>query len=140
MITPQSQRLTLSLSLLLSHNFSPLLFLVRFTVSAEQITYLQETGMSLKNIASCLGISERTLYRKRVELGVEMRKFTEITDVSLERIIRLILSRTPNAGETYVKGSLRSRGINIPRRRLRHQLNLIDPIGRGLRRRKSITT
>lgn len=94
--------------------------------------------MTLKAIASCLGISQRTLYRKRVQLRMEMENFTDITDAVLEQTIRLVLSTTPNAGETYVKGSLRSRGINIPRRRLRQQLNLIDPVGRELRRRKPI--
>ena len=94
--------------------------------------------MSLKAIASCLGISERTLYRKRLELGIDMNRFTDINDNELERIIRPIVASMPNAGETYIKGSLRSRGINIPRRRLREQLNIIDPIGRELRKRKPI--
>lgn len=107
-------------------------------MTGEQITHLQETGMSLKSTAKCLGISERTLYRKRVELGLDMSRFSDIDDVELEQVIRQVLSITPNAGETYVKGSLRSRGINIPRRRLRRQLNVIDPIGRQLRRRKAI--
>ena len=96
--------------------------------------------MSLKAIASCLGIRERTLYRKRMELGIDMNRFTDITDNELERIICPIVACMPNVGETYIKGSLRSRGINIPRRRLREQLNIIviDPIGRELRKRKPI--
>ena len=69
---------------------------------------------------------------------LDMNRFTDITDNELERIIRPIVACMPNAGETYIKGSLRSRGINIPRRRLREQLNIIDPIGRELRKRKSI--
>ena len=90
--------------------------------------------MSLKAIASCLGISERTLYRKRLELGIDMNRFTDITDNELERIMRPIVARIPNAGETYIKGSLRSHGINISRPRLREQFNIIDRIGRELRK------
>ena len=69
---------------------------------------------------------------------LDTNRFTDITDNELERIIRPIVACMPNAGETYIKGSLRSRGINIPRRRLREQLNIIDPIGRELRKRKPI--
>ena len=110
----------------------------RFVVTKAQIEQLQETGMTWKAIAMCLGVSESTLYRRRVQLGVDMNKFTDISDAALEREIRIILSNTPNAGETYVKGSLRSRGLTIPRWKLRNHLNLIDPIGRELRKRKPI--
>ena len=74
--------------------------------------------MSLKAIASCLGKSERTLYQKRLELGIDMNRFTDTTDNELERIIRPILACMPNARETYTEESFKSRGINIPRRRL----------------------
>lgn len=107
-------------------------------ITRDQIEQLQDTGMTWKAIATCLGVSERTLYRRRAQLGMDMNKFSNITDVVLEGEIRTVLSRTPNAGETYVKGSLRSRGIKIPRWRLRNHLNVIDPIGRELRRRKPI--
>ena len=69
---------------------------------------------------------------------MDMSKFTNITDTGLEQVIRGVLARTPNAGETYVAGGLRSQGICIPRSRLRQQLTIIDPIGRELRRRKAI--
>ena len=64
--------------------------------------------MSLKAIASCLGISERTLYRKRLELEIDMNRFTDTTDNELERIIRPILACMPNAGDTYTEGSLKA--------------------------------
>ena len=62
--------------------------------------------MSMKAIASCLGINERTSYRKRLELGTDMNRFTDITDNDLERIIRPIVACMPNAGEMYNKGVL----------------------------------
>ena len=59
--------------------------------------------MSLKAMASCLGISERTLYRKRLKLGIDVNRFTDITDNELERIIRPIVACMPNTGETYLE-------------------------------------
>ncbi|KAE8296881.1 hypothetical protein D5F01_LYC05655 [Larimichthys crocea] len=53
-------------------------------------------------------------------------------------IVGQILSNTPNAGETYVRGSLRSRGIRIQRWRVRQILQEIDPIGRCFRRSQAI--
>ena len=42
------------------------------------IEQLRDTGMNWRSIAKCLGISEQTLYRHRIEFGVE-NNFTDIT-------------------------------------------------------------
>ena len=59
-----------------------------------------------------------TLYRRRIEFGLE-NDFTEITDKELDRQIQQTLNLTPCGGETYVRGSLKDRGINIQRFRIR---------------------
>ena len=43
----------------------------------EMIEQLRDSGMNWRSIAKCLGISEQTLYRHRIEFGVE-NNFTEI--------------------------------------------------------------
>ncbi|KAK3732752.1 hypothetical protein QZH41_001311 [Actinostola sp. cb2023] len=80
----------------------------RYVITKEQITQLHETGLSWKAVAECFHVSEKTLYRRRLEFGMDMEQFTNITDSNLEMAIREILERTPNAGETYVCGGLRS--------------------------------
>ena len=82
------------------------------------IEQLRETGMNWRSIATCLGISDQTLYRRRIEFGLE-NNFTETTDKELDRQIQQTLNLTPYGGETYVRGSLKDRGINIQRFRIR---------------------
>ncbi|MEQ2297927.1 hypothetical protein AMECASPLE_039722 [Ameca splendens] len=59
-------------------------------------------------------------------------------DQDLTRVVTDILQRTPNAGETYVLGSLASREIRVQRWRVRQCLQEVDPIGRSFRRRRTI--
>mgnify|MGYP002804233118 FL=1 len=55
----------------------------------------------------------------------EAYRFSDIPDADLDTIIMLVLHYSPNAGETYVQGSLRSRGIKVQRWRLRERLQVI---------------
>ena len=108
-----------------------------YNITKEMIVQLRETGMNWRSIATCLGISDQTLYRRRIEFGVE-NNFTEITDEELDRQIQQTLNLTPYSGETYVRGSLKGRGINVQRFRIRESLKRIDGIGRAARHRYAI--
>ena len=108
-----------------------------YDITKEMIEQLRETGMNWTSIATCLGISVQTLYRRRMEFGVE-NNFTEITDEELDREVQQTLNLTPYSGETYVRGSLKGRGINVQRFRVRESLKRIDGIGRAVRRRYAI--
>lgn len=108
-----------------------------YDITKGQIEQLRDTGMNWNSIASFLGVSERTLHRRRVEYGIEA-SFTDITDNELDNQIRDILRLTPYSGESYVRGSLKGRQINVQRARVRESLSRIDPIGRNMRRRYAI--
>ena len=54
-----------------------------YIITKEMIEQLHETLMNWRSIATCLGISEQTLYRRRIEFGVEYI-FTDITDEELD--------------------------------------------------------
>lgn len=109
----------------------------KYVIKSEQILSLRETGMMWKDIAKCLNISAKTLYRHRRELRIP-ESFTNIDSADLLLIIQEILTLTPNAGESYVMGSLRGRGVIIPRQRLRENLMILDPVGRAVRKHKAI--
>ncbi len=109
----------------------------KFVITREQILSLRETGMMWNDIAKCLNISTKTLYRHRRELRIP-EKFTDINNADLLAIIQEILTLTPNAGERYVMGGLRGRGVTIPRQRLRENLMILDPVGRAVRKHKAI--
>ena len=56
-------------------------------------------------IARCLGVSSKTLYRRRLDYGLE-DSYSDITNEELEWNIRDILRLTPFSGESYIRGSL----------------------------------
>ena len=109
----------------------------RYIVPLERIEVLRGTGMSWTAIANCLGISTKTLQRRREEYGM-CDTYSEISSEELETNVRDILRLTPFSGESYVRGALRGRGINVQRWRVRNAIRNIDPINRAIRRRYTI--
>ena len=108
----------------------------RYNITNEQISHCLSMGMNWREIANCFGISRRTLHRQY--LGVQGLQYTIMTNQELNQIVTDVLQSTPNAGEAYVTGSLRSRGLRIQRRRIRQRLHEVGPIGRSVRRRHAI--
>ncbi|XP_026128400.1 uncharacterized protein LOC113109073 [Carassius auratus] len=110
----------------------------RYDISYEQLCHCLRLGFNWQGIASLLGIDRRTLFQHRQRLEIRPLEFAELSNYELNTLVRQILQRTPNAGETYILGSLRSRSIRIQRWRVRQCLHELDPIGRSLRRRRAV--
>ena len=108
-----------------------------FNITKKQIEQLRDTGMNWKNIANFLGVSERTLLRRREEYGIE-QSFSDIGDANLDEEVRKILSLTPYSGESYIVGGLKGRRIFVQRERVRKSLRRVDAIGRSIRKRYAI--
>ena len=62
----------------------------------------------------------------------------DISYEDLYTVITVMLSQIVYAGESYVSGGLKARGIFVQRYRIREILTQIDPVGRALRRRAAI--
>lgn len=90
-----------------------------YSIANAQIAHCLSMGMNWRAIANCFGISRRTLYRHRHNLEVQGLQYSVLTNQELNQIITDVLQRTPNAGEAYITGSLRSRGLRIQRWRIR---------------------
>ena len=100
----------------------------RFVVSKPQIEGLQELGFSWSKIATMIGVSRTTLYRRRSELGIDKGEaFNQMEDHELDQIIASIIQLSPNSGEVMVRGALRARQIKIQRWRIRSSLIRVDP-------------
>jgi len=113
----------------------------RYEVSKDETIYLFNLYKSWKVVSMVLGISERTLRRRRIEHGLEIcntrgprSTYTNINNEILNNVIREILDILPDAGETIVIGALRTRGIHVQRARIRQSIMEVDPIGRLSRR------
>ncbi len=104
----------------------------KFIVTMDQLQHLRETGMTWSRIAKCLNISERTLYRRAKEFDMHV-EYSDMSNTELDTLLKDILGLTPRAGESYIRGSLRGRGVHVQRWRVRERLQVVDPIGRAVR-------
>ena len=105
----------------------------RLEVMKDQLEYLRSKHFRWASIAKLLGISERTLRRRREEFGLEEDGFTEISEVNLTSVVQTVKSVTPNIGQSRMLGALRSRGLHVQRWRVREIMRKVDPIGTMLR-------
>eukprot|EP00111_Clytia_hemisphaerica_P013704 TCONS_00040304-protein len=126
-------------------NQTPSMGRPRKELTVDEITNGFEIFRNWKVVAWTLGVSYRTLLRRRSEHGIDISQvrgprvtYTVISHEDLCSQIQEILQILPDAGETMVIGALRSRDIFVQRRRIRDAINDVDPVGRALRRTISV--
>ncbi|XP_071855243.1 uncharacterized protein [Apostichopus japonicus] len=112
----------------------------RYDVTHDHIESQRSIHRDWSGIARVLGISRTTLYRRR-QFGMSTvagSNHSSISDDELDQLLREILRVSPHSGEVVLIGALRGRGIQIQRSRLRQAIRRVDPIGRTLRRSRTI--
>lgn len=104
-------------------------------VNLLQVEFLRSWHFSWTRIAFTLCISRSTLWRRLTESGYDfsVNRFTDISDYSLNQEIKTITENFPEYGERMVIGCLRSKGIFVPRHRVRDIIRDHDPIAVLLR-------
>ena len=111
-------------------------------VTPERLNVLHnETGFRWADVSRILGISERTIRRRRHEFGLAVGRrieFSEKSDNDLDNHVREILSMKPNSGGRLVEGGLQSRGLHIQRRRIQDSIRRVDLVIRTLRLARTI--
>lgn len=99
----------------------------RYDITMNQLQQLHDTDMTWSAAAEAIGVDRSTIYRRRRLFGMNTEDgntFSDIPDADLDAILSTIMQQSPNAGETYMQGSLRSRGIKVQRWRLRERLQV----------------
>ena len=108
----------------------------KYVLKREQLLFLYELRLTWTNIAAMYGISRRTMYNIRSELGltqIDCPRFSTISDVELVSVVSEVKREFPDIGQTMLKGILESRGIYVPTSRLRDCLSEVDPVNTALR-------
>ena len=84
-------------------------------------------------MATLLGVSRMTLYRRREEFGMLSSSQQSISDRELQEHVRRIRSDSPYVGESMILGRLRSLSIRASRERVWHAVREVDPLNTALR-------
>ena len=112
----------------------------KLIIPQEQLEGLRSLGFSWISISKMLGVSEKTLRRRReaYSMSSAVKLFSDISDDEIDHLVKFVLEGSPNSGERMMMGWFRGRGIRVQRWRLRESVSRVDPIGRELRR-KTVT-
>ena len=106
----------------------------KFQISPDQLQYLSSMSFNWTQIAEMLGVSRMTIYRRRVEYGLNSSTSGSPTDSELRIILNEIQRDQPALGETMIWGRFRSMGFHVTRSRLRQAIRESDdPLQRALR-------
>lgn len=91
----------------------------KFLIPRSQLVGLRSLNFTWKAISVMLGVSEKTILRRRYEFSLPIGEdtFTDITDEELDAKIASILSSSPNSGERMVIGALTAINIKVKRER-----------------------
>ena len=117
----------------------------RFNIPENVIRGLHDIHGVWREVANEAGVSYKTILRRRHQYSMAVNQtsgsritYSEISDARLREIVEEVLQVMPNAGETYVIGSLRSRGVRVRRWRVREAIFAVDPVSRSLRRCQAV--
>ena len=95
----------------------------------NSITHLRRLNYTWTKIATMLGISRSTLYRRLREAGIPTNDHTQLSDSQLDDVLREIKADHCNDGEVLMQGHLVRMGIRITREALRNSIHRVDHAG-----------
>ncbi len=95
-------------------------------LSADTVKEWRSLNFSWTKIASLIGVSRSTLYRRLKDFGIETDDYTAVQTADLDHEIKGIKQDHPNDGEVIMKGHLLSKGIKVKRKDLRESIHRVD--------------
>ena len=107
----------------------------QFVIGRSLLENFLQEDFTIKEIASMLAVSERTVYRRMQSLGLSKLNFSEISDDDLDRQMEKLTKDFPYCGEKMLRELLREKGVHVQRMRLRDSLHRVDDVGVSSRRR-----
>jgi len=110
-----------------------------FSITREQLEYLQSMSFTWSEIGSILGVSRMTIYRRRQEYTMLGERRDTLTDIELRSLLRDWRREMPEIGQSMVIGRLHSMGFHVQRERVRVAIRTVDPLNTALRAPGALT-
>ena len=111
----------------------------KFQIPRSVLSDLIENGFKVKEVATLLGVSERTIYRCLNYYNIKVREFSDISDLTLDKNLSTLCEQFPNCGERFLNELLRQEHrLVLQRSRVRKSLHRIDAEGVERRRKNRL--
>lgn len=106
-------------------------------------TFLQEVfragrNISIRTLATSLNIHRNTIAKSMKLYGITRPQFSNISNESLDAMIKGYKQRHPNTGIRYIRGHLTHHGIRVQRKRIIESLGRVDSVARVILNNKTI--
>jgi len=96
------------------------------SVDMYEVEFLRSLRFNWTDIATLLGVSRSTLYRRITTANLSIQNYSNMSDCELDSIVFQMKADHPNDGEVLLSGHLKSR-IFIQRSHLRASIHCVDP-------------
>ena len=101
-----------------------------FEISNEQVQFLLRLRFTVPQVARLLGVSIRTIRRRMSGSGISvLHLYTQVSDSTLDQLVRLLVRQHPNAGYRLMQAYLCSQGVRVQEYKVRAALRRVDPQG-----------
>lgn len=110
----------------------------KIKISVDQVEVLRSAGYTWDEVASAVLVSRTTIWRRCQEAGIQPSRFTDISDISLDDLVRDFHHRYPHSGQAMLQGYLYGIGVYVQRYHVRASVARVDPLGSCLHRRQPV--
>ena len=81
----------------------------KLIVNVHAVELLRSCGYTWNEVAGALQVSRSTIWRRVEDAGVQLAKYSDISDDELDSIISHFQSDHPNCGQQLILGHLRGK-------------------------------
>ena len=99
----------------------------RIVLNIDTIEFLRGCGYKWSEVAAALQVSRSTIWRRLRDAGIQLNKYTDISEDELDSIVAHLQTQYPNRGQEMLYGYLLDRGIHVQRYRLQDSVARTDP-------------
>lgn len=105
-----------------------------YNIKEETLSFFMENGFTIKEIASVLCVSDKTIVNRMKFFGISVRNtYSDISDENLVEIVKKKVAEFPSVGYRSIQGHLMADGIKVTVQRIRRIMRHVDPLGVLLR-------